>query len=326
MRPEILFPLFADVTSLPGVGPRLAKLVERLAGPHVVDLCWHLPVNLIDRRYAPTVAEAREGQVATLTVTVDAHEKPPTKRSPYRVRCRDETGFITLVFFHARDDYLRRLLPEGQVRVVSGVVEDYQGGRQITHPDHVVPENEKHHVQIVEPVYPLTAGLSLKVMTRAVRGALAQAPDLPEWLDPAYQAQQGWPLWVDALRTAHSPEGLADIDPLSAARCRLAYDELLANQLALALVRLKVRRGKGRVLKSPGVLRNQLVAALPFALTGAQDNAIAEILADMAAGTRMLRLLQGDVGSGKTLVALMAMLTVVEEGAQAAFRDLEAPV
>ncbi|MEN3976675.1 ATP-dependent DNA helicase RecG [Emcibacter sp. SYSU 3D8] len=318
MRPEVLFPLFKPVTSIPGVGPRMAKLVEKVAGDKVVDLCWHLPTGLIDRRFSPKVAEAPVGQVVTLTLQVDRHEKPGNQRSPYRVLCSDDTGFIALIFFSARDDYLRRILPEGATRVVSGTIEEFNGGRQMSHPDYVVSPEEKASIQIVEPVYPLTAGLSPKILTKAVRSALTVLPSLPEWLDRATLSRGGWSAWSDALRTAHSPEAITDLDPNARARQRLAYDELLANQLALALVRTRMRRAKGRPLKGTGDLCASLVALLPYQLTGAQKTAIAEILADLGSADRMLRLLQGDVGSGKTIVALHAMLTAVEEGAQAA--------
>ena len=318
MRPEVLFPLFKPVTSISGVGPRMAKLVEKVAGDKVIDLCWHLPTGLIDRRFSPKVAEAPVGQVVTLTVQVDRHERPGNSRSPYRVLCSDDTGFIALVFFSARDDYLRRILPEGAVRVVSGTVEEFNGGRQMNHPDYIVGPEEKAAIQIVEPVYPLTAGLSPKILTKAVRAGLLTAPTLPEWLDKPTLSRGNWPAWSDALRTAHSPEATSDLDPNGGPRQRLAYDELLANQLALALVRTRMRRARGRPLKGTGELRAQLATLLPYQLTGAQKTAIGEILADMAVPDRMLRLLQGDVGSGKTVVALHAMLTAVEDGAQAA--------
>jgi ATP-dependent DNA helicase RecG len=318
MRPEVLFPVFAPVTSISGVGLRMGKLIEKVAGEKVIDLCWHLPTGLIDRRFSPKVAEAPVGSVVTLTLRIDRHEKPGNQRSPYRILCSDETGFIALVFFSARDDYLRRILPEGGTRVVSGTVEEFNGGRQITHPDYIVRPEELSSIQIVEPIYPLTAGLSPKILTKAVRAALLTIPALPEWLDRATLSRGNWTPWADALRTAHSPEAPADLNPLTLARQRLAYDELLANQLALALVRTRMRRAKGRALKGTGVLREKLAGLLPYQLTGAQRTAIGEILADMASPDRMLRLLQGDVGSGKTVVALHAMLTAVEEGAQAA--------
>ncbi len=318
MRPEILFPLFAPVTTLAGVGPRLARAIQRVAGTRVVDLCWHLPSGLIDRRYAPKVAEAEPGSIATITLRVEAHLAPRNPRQPYRVRCSDETGELFLVFFHARPDYLKRILPEGEVRVVSGRVERFRGASQITHPDHIATVDELEDLQAVEPVYPSTAGLTHKPLVKAVRGAVAQAPDLPEWCDPAFLERRGWASWGESLAAAHAPQDASGLSPLSPARARLAYDELLANQLALALVRAHHRTLPGRSIVGDGSRSERALAALPFRLTPSQASAIDEIRSDMANATRMLRLLQGDVGSGKTVVALVAMLTAVEAGTQAA--------
>ncbi len=318
MRPETLNRLFTLTTSLAGVGPRIAKLIERVAGTKVVDLLWHLPAAIIDRRYAPKVADARPGTVATMTLTVDEHRVPHNPRQPYKVLCSDDSGSLVLVFFHARADYLRRSLPPGEVRVVSGTVERFGNEIQITHPDHMGTVDEIERLQAVEPVYPLTAGLSLKVLGKAVLGALEGTTDLDEWADPAFLATNGWSSWRQSLLTAHAPESEADLEPTTPARRRLAYDELLANQLALALVRLNMRRLPGRSIKGDGRLRGQTLDALPFNLTASQETALAEIIVDMADGARMLRLVQGDVGSGKTVVALLAMLAAVESGAQAA--------
>ncbi len=320
MRPEILFPLFAPVTRLPGIGPRLEKLYERLAGPHVADLLWHLPTGIIDRRFRPSVSEVKDGEIATLAVTVGLHVPPPPRnnRVPYRVWVSDGTGEMSLVFFRARADYIQKMLPEGQKRLISGKVDFYQGQPQMTHPDHIVaPENEKD-MPLIEAVYPLTQGLTQKQVQKAAANALAKAPVLAEWLDPAWKAKNAWPDWQEAIKAAHAPESEADLAPEAPARARLAYDELLSNQLALALVRLRMRARAGRPVKGDGRLRAKVEKVLPFALTGAQKNAIAEIDADLASNRRMLRLLQGDVGSGKTLVGLMAMLSAIESGAQAA--------
>jgi ATP-dependent DNA helicase RecG len=318
LRPEILFPLFAPVTTLPGVGPRTGRLIEALAGPQVVDLCWHLPSGLIDRRYAPKIAAAEPDRVATLTIRVGQHLAPRNPRQPYRIACYDDTGEVTLVFFHANADYLGKVLPEGEVRVVSGKLEVFGGRLQMSHPDHIGRLEELQSLKSVEPVYPLTGGLSLKPLGKAVRGALARAPELPEWLDPAHCAREGWPGWRAALGAVHAPRGPEDLAPLTPAHRRLAYDELLANQLALGLVRHHQRAQRGRAIRGDGHLCDRVQAALPFELTGSQRRALAEITADMASQSRMLRLLQGDVGSGKTVVALMAMLSAVEAGAQAA--------
>ncbi len=319
MRPEILFPIFKPVTALPGIGPKLAQTVAALAGPKIVNLLWHLPSGIVDRRHAPAIAEARAGEIATLTVTVERHRKPPNPRLPYKVVCADETGRITLVFFHGREDYLTKILPVGETRVVSGKVEMFDGEAQMAHPDHVGTLAEMDLIRAIEPVYPLTAGLSPKVLQKAIRGALAAAAELPEWIEPGWLARNQWRPWCESLHTAHGPENDTDLAPTAPARMRLAYDELLANQLALALVRASLRRLKGRAIAGNGHLRAKALAALPFTLTDSQNIALKDILADMKTEARMLRLLQGDVGSGKTVVALLAMLNAVEAGGQAAF-------
>lgn len=318
MRPEVLFSLFAPITTLSGVGPRFAQLFERLAGPNIIDLCWHLPSGLIDRRYAPQVAAAEPGRIATLRVFVEAHNEPHNRRQPYRVFCHDDSGEITLVFFHARRDYLQKILPIGAERIISGKVELFSDRLQMTHPDHVGPLKDLAQVQRVEPTYPLTAGLSQKQVRKAVTAAIAQVPDLPEWCDAAYLKQQNWPSWKDALLKLHAPAELVDLEPTARPRKRLAFDELLANQLALALMRQQQVRQKGRAARGTGRLCEAAIKALPYELTGSQKQATEEIRQDMASADRMLRLLQGDVGSGKTVVALLSMLTAVEAGSQAA--------
>lgn len=318
MRPQILNSLFRPVTALPGIGPRIAKLVERLAGPKVVDLLWHLPTGLIDRRFSPTIKDAPPGQVATITVTVDKHVKPPNRRAPYRVKVSDRTGDMDLVFFNAHDDWLAKMLPVGETRVVSGRVEAFRGTCQMTHPDHIVPAEERDRLAAVEPVWPLTQGLSPKTLARAITAAVAAAPELPEWHDPALMKRENWPDWRAALTAAQTPQSQADLAPETKARTRLAYDELLASQLAMALVRAHMRRQGGRSTRGDGRLRRLALAALPFELTAAQKQASAEIIADLEAPQRMLRLLQGDVGSGKTVVAALAMLAAAEAGRQSA--------
>ncbi len=318
MRPEILFSIFSPVTKLTGVGPRIAKLIEKLAGEHVSDLLWHLPSGIIDRRYAPKIAEARIGEIATMTVTVDQHLPPKSRRLPYKILCSDDTGNLTLVFFHARADYLLKILPEGEERVISGAIESYGEGIQIPHPDHVVEVKDRASIEAVEPVYPLTQGLSLKVLSKAIKGALALVPELTEWLDGPYLTQQNWPSWNAALTQVHSPEDGTDLEPETLPRQRLAYDELLANQLALALVRAHMKKQPGRPIGGTGELKQRVSRALPFELTNSQQEAVSEIGEDMSSASRMHRLLQGDVGSGKTVVALLSMLQAVESGAQAA--------
>ena len=317
MRPQILFSLFAPVTSLTGVGPRIAKLIENLAGPKIVDLLWHLPREIVDRSFSPAIGDAPNGRVCTLTIKVEKHEKGYA-RKPYRVRCRDDSGFLTLIFFHAKEDYLLRLLPIGETRIVSGTIEEFSGEKQITHPDYVLKLDDKETMPVIEPVYPLTAGLTLKTIGKAIRGSLAKDPELKEWLDKPLKKQNNWPNWHEALQRCHTPESLDDLEPLTRSRTRLAYDELLANQLALALIRRALRKLPGSKISGKGQLRGRVIENLPFQLTTAQESAITEITNDMATNGRMLRLLQGDVGSGKTVVALFAALNAIETGGQVA--------
>ncbi len=317
-RPFVLDPLFQSTKSLPGVGPRMLTLLKTVAGEKVVDLLWHLPAGIIDRRYAPKIAEALAGQVATLTVTIDEHSPPRRPGLPYRVRCHDETGAVDLVFFNAKADWLAAQLPPGDDRVVSGKLEMYNTTLQMTHPDLIAPVHERALVETVEPVYPLTAGLTQKMVQKFIRTAVAKAPALEEWHGTPLVQQQHWPAWVDAVKTVHTPQSEADLSPETPARMRLAYDELLSNQLTIALVRQQQQSLKGRALAGDDALFQKALAALPFTLTGSQSRAIDDIRNDMKSPTRMLRLLQGDVGSGKTAVAFMAMVHAIGSGGQAA--------
>ena len=317
MRPSILFPLFGDISELPGVGPRIQKLIAKVAGDRVVDLLWHLPTGLIDRRFAPKVADAPAGRIATLTVRVDRHIAAESKRRPYRVRCSDDTGTIDLVFFHPRLDYLAEALPPGQTRIVSGKIELFGGKPQMAHPDHIGKPEERDQLKAVEPVYRLTAGLSPKTLAKAIRAALEKGPELAEWIDPSQVAGRKWPTWLQAVQRVHAPQDDRDLQPDHPDRQRLAYDELLATQLALFVVRNRQRQRPGRSINGDYRLRRKVFDALPFELTPSQVGALKEIGDDMKASTRMLRLLQGDVGSGKTVVALFAMLNAVESGHQA---------
>ncbi len=324
MRPAILNPLFAALTGLPGIGPKLEKLYRRLLGredgPRVLDLLFHLPTGAIDRRARPKLRDVVPDTVVTVAVDVDRHRPPPPNRprAPYQIYTSDETGDLILTFFKARKEYLEKLLPVGERRYVSGTVVLYDGMRQMVHPDRVVDEAGLAHLPLVEPVYPLTEGLGLNQVRKTAEAALERVPDLPEWQDLSWVARERYPTFAQALRALHHPAEPADAQPESVAWTRLAYDEFLAGQLALALVRKHLRRPAGRSTAGTGHLRKKLIESLPYSLTVSQSRATAEIVEDLAKPERMLRLLQGDVGSGKTVVALLAAATVIEGGRQAA--------
>ena len=327
MRPPELSPLFASLTSLKGVGPAMLTLMRKalrlppgVAEPRVVDLLWHLPQAVIDRRSEPSVVDAVPGTIVTLKVRVLKHKAPPrgNTKAPYRIATEDETGRLDIVFFRAERSYVERQLPVGEIRYVSGRVERYNDVLQMTHPDYVVAPEARGDLPLLEPVYPLTAGLSGKVLLKAARQALTRVPQVDEWQNKAWLESRGFPTFADALARLHRPEDAGDVSPGGLPWQRLAYDELLANQLALGLVRESYKAQRGRPVTGDGRIRARIIDALPFALTRSQKTALEEIAADMAAPRRMLRLLQGDVGSGKTVVALMAMAIAIEAGGQAA--------
>ena len=317
-RPEILFPLFAGVHSLPGIGPKTAKLFERIGARRLVDLLLTLPSGVEDRRLRPSLHGVAAGETVTVLVEVGEHRPGHSPTRPYRVVVEGGGVTFELVYFRPKGDWLARSLPPGARRIVSGRVEFYDGRLQMPHPELVLAEDEAGTLRPWEPVYPLTQGLTQRTVARAVAGALARLPDLPEWIAPDMLARREWAGWADALRAAHAPGGPGALSPADPARQRLAYDELLSHQLALQLVRARMKRGRGRANAGDGRLRAKALDAFGHPPTGAQRRAMDEIAADMAAPTRMMRLLQGDVGSGKTLVALCAMLAAVEAGGQAA--------
>jgi ATP-dependent DNA helicase RecG len=318
MRPSILFPLFADIRTLSGVGPKLEKLIAKVAGPKLADLIFDLPVGVIDRSYRPKLIAAEPGRIATVEVGVLDHLPPRVKSQPYKVRVSDDSAVMELVFFRADAKYLNQILPVGSRRLVSGKIESFKDRLQMAHPDHVVAPEDAASLPPHEAVYGLTEGLTAKTMAKAVRGALERVPPMPEWQDAAFLKRQGFASFNEALSAAHAPAHEADLSPDTMPRRRLAYDELLANQLALLLIRAHLRTPLGQRIASAGTLKAKVIAALPFTLTEGQKTVLAEIEADMAGEKRMLRLLQGDVGSGKTIVALLALLDAVEAGFQGA--------
>ena len=315
MRPQILFPLFAEVTSLKGVGAKVAPLVQKVAGPLVRDLAFLSPTGVILRR-AMTAVDAVEGEVGIFEVIIDRVMVPGKPGVPIKARASDTTGFVHLVWFGGSAQHIDRLLPKGERRLVSGKVERFNNEVQIVHPDIFKPD-EAGDIAAVEPVYPATQGLTSRVIRKLVQGALAQTPELTEWQDPAWLAKQRWPGWRAALEALHSPAGEVDLMPDAPVRQRLAYDEMFAHQLALAR-RRRARQITPAPVIGPGEASAALLAALPFTLTGAQVRAVEEIRADLASGEQMGRLLQGDVGSGKTAVAALAMADAASSGFQAA--------
>ncbi len=315
-RPEVLFPLFAALDTLEGIGPKTAKALGPLGIEKPKDFLFLLPHSGVDRSRKASIRDVIAPATVTVEVEVGRHFPAAQKGRPYRVSVQDSAVEFQLVFFHARADYLRALLPTGQKRIISGKIELFDGVGQMVHPDHVLAPEEAGGLPAFEPVYPLTAGVTQKQIAKGVASTLARTPDLAEWIDGPLKAREGWPDWRAALEAVHAPLGLQDLTAEAPARARLAYDELFAHQLTLSLARAALRKGKGRASAGTGRLQRKILETLPYQQTSAQRRAVGEIALDMESHLRMNRLLQGDVGSGKTLVAFLSLLIAVEAGGQ----------
>jgi len=318
MRPQILYPLFASINSVKGIGSRVHNLLNRLCGERVVNLLWHLPHNTVDRTYSPLLINAKVGKICTVKVKITEHILPKTKNQPYKIICTDGTDNLSLIFFKSYQESLQKNLPVGEERIISGKLDAFNGNLQMNHPDYIGRVEEIDNIKGIEPVYPLTAGISNKMMRKYIQSALSFLPNLPEWQDERFIQTNKFSSFYQSLLQIHNPQTNEDIGINSPLRRRLAYDELLANQLALAFVRQKVKKQYGRSTIGTQILQNKILSSCPFSLTDSQQKVLQEIKQDMASPYRMLRLLQGDVGSGKTIVALLSMINCVESGAQAA--------
>ncbi|KIC14481.1 ATP-dependent DNA helicase RecG [Leisingera sp. ANG-Vp] len=315
-RPEILFPLFAGAETLQGVGPKTAQSLSQIDIETPRDLLFSLPYSVVDRRRRTSIQGAELPATLTVEVTIGRHRPARNRGGAYRIHVEDAETEFQLVFFHGRSRYLEAQLPEGSRRVVSGKVELFDGIANMVHPDHMLPLAEADSIPSFEPVYRLTHGVTQKTMFKAAQSVLERVPELEEWIDPAQALKENWPAWHEAIAAAHEPQGADDLAAEAPARARLAYDELFAHQLTLALARQTERKARGIQSVATGRLQSRVLKALPYRPTGAQARAIEEISGDMAADKRMNRLLQGDVGAGKTLVAFMALLVAVEAGGQ----------
>ena len=318
MRPKILYNLFSNIITIKGIGPKYAKLIERLCGRYLIDLLFHRPVAIIDRRNSPKIANLKSGEIATIIVTIEKHVPAFNKRMPYRVVCSDETGIMSLVYFNIRGPYLRQMLSVGSQKVISGKIEEYKDSYQITHPHHIASLEDIDTVKTIETIYPLTSGLTSKSLRKAINATLTQTSTLPEWLDDKLMADRNWQSWKKSLNELHNPSEALEINQ-SPYLERLAFDELLSHQLTIRLIKQKINKIKGNVLKPSNKLLNELKTILEFELTKDQVKTIKEISDDLSAPTKMLRLIQGDVGSGKTIVSLFSILQVSENGKKSIF-------
>ncbi|MDR3325818.1 MAG: ATP-dependent DNA helicase RecG [Rhodospirillaceae bacterium] len=318
MRPQNLYQIFSPVTTLSGIGSRLELLIKRIAGPNVIDLLWHFPYALKNRYFVSNISRSLIGKTVIVKLQINQHLPSKSSKSPYQVICSSKTQNLTLGFFRANENWIKKILPIGRERIVSGKIEMFNNSLQIIHPEYIVLPD--HEILTIEAIYPLTTGLSGKVIQKAINSAIELITPLPEWIDSDYLHDQNWLAWHDALRLVHKPTNEKDLSSMSLARQRLAYDELLANQLALTLNQANLHKQanlRKEIRNVPTTLRKKIIKALPFRLTKAQIRVLNEIDTDLSSSSYMFRLLHGDVGSGKTIIALLAMVHAVEKGSQA---------
>ena len=311
MRPKILYKLFSSLETIKGIGPKNAKLIERLCGKYLLDLILHRPIAYIDRRNSPKIKDLSNNSIVTLILKVDGHTPSFNKRMPYKITCSDDTGQLNIVYFNLRGPYLKKMFPIGSKKVVSGKVEEFNGIFQMTHPQHIADESNLDSVKKIECVYPLTAGISSKIIQKSINSSLAIIDDLPEWIPNDYLQKNNWTSWKKSIYEMHNPNELKE-DKEDIYLNRLVFDELLSQQLTVRLIKNKISKLKGNTIKPNGSLLESLKNHLSFELTDDQNQAIKEISKDQSSPNKMLRLIQGDVGSGKTIVALHGMIQCAE--------------
>ena len=311
MRPKILYSLFSNIISIKGIGPKYAKLIERLCGKYLVDLIFHKPAAYIDRRNNPKICDLKNDTIATLIVKIDSHTPAFNKRMPYRITCSDESGQISIVYFNMRGPYIKKILPIGSKRVISGKIETYKDSFQMTHPHHIADIKEFDKIKSIECIYPLTAGLTSRSIQKAINSSLEITDELPEWIPESVLKSNKWISWSKSVKKLHNPDKIYE-NHSSPHLERLVFDELLSHQLTIRLIKNKINKIKGNKLEQKGILTEKLKTLLDFKLTNDQIKSIDEISDDLNSENKMLRLLQGDVGSGKTIVALFSILQSIE--------------
>ncbi len=311
MRPEVLNPLFKSVDTFHGIGPKLSQWIQSLCGSRVIDVLFHLPSGLNHRPLLTSFPH--ETTLGTLQITTTAHKIPRLKRLPFVIEASSPIGDVKIVFFHYHTSSLTKKFAIGSKLWISGHFVPEEQGLKITHPEYV--ESDKSKIPEIETVYPLKAGANGKVIRRLIAQILPTLPDLPEEIDLDMLHEQHWSSWKTAIFQVHQPKHIEDLAAFAPARQRLAFDELFANQIALHLIRQHNQQQNGMSLP----FRNKIHLDLPFSLTTAQNRCLTEIRQNLASPQKMTRLLQGDVGSGKTIVALLAALQAIENHTQAAF-------
>ena len=316
MRPAYLDLLLSPINKLKGVGPKIENIINKLGINLNIHFLWHFPYKIIEKKYYENIHDAPLNQFVTLKIEVIKHYPSKFRRQPYRVSCLANETAIDIVYFNARHPVIRSILPHKSFKMISGKLEFFKNKFQITHPSNIENVTDIQLLREKEPVYSLTAGLNMKTFIKLSNQVLDSIPNLKEWIEERLLLKYNFISWKEAIEKLHNPEIEDTYSEKNIFRRRLAFDELLAHQLAICIIRTIDNKKISVVFKNNNKLKNDLIKNLEFKLTNSQINVVDEIQKDLVSNKQMIRLLQGDVGSGKTIVALISMLTVIESGYQ----------
>ena len=317
MRPEKIKSIYSSISELPGVGPKIENLFNRMGIFRNLHFLWHIPYNVIKRQKHLNIHEAEINSLVTLKIKVLRHKPSRFKRQPYKINCICGETPIDIVYFYARHPVMRATLPVGKEKYVSGKLEYFRNNFQITHPSHIIDAEQIKSLKDIEPVYSLTSGLSQRIVLKYLDKILNSLPKFDEWIEKKILKKYSFENWNKSINSIHNPKNSEDLINNNIFRRRLAYDELLAHQLAISIIRNSNQKKLGIFFNKKSNLTENFIKKLPFELTKSQNKAWDEIKEDLMSRDQMVRLLQGDVGSGKTIIALLSMLLAVESGYQA---------
>ena len=307
--------LFKNISFLKGVGPKLSKYLKNKRIEKINDLLWHLPYSSTDRSDMVTLDKLEPGKIQTVKVRVKRHNFPRIRNLPNKVICDDDFGKIDIVFFNSRENYIKAVLPLNKSVLLSGKVNYYKNSYQITNPDYITSINKIDYVKKKIPKYSLTEGLNEKSYRKIIEKVIMNLPDLDEWYDNDTLKKFNFKSWKESLLKLHNSEINNDLN--NKYRRRLALDEIMSNLMVLSKNRKRFKETNKKNKIFDNLIAKYIVESLNYKLTKAQEEAIKEINKDLKSDKKMFRILQGDVGSGKTIVSLITSANVLENGFQA---------
>ena len=324
-RPNNIFSLFSSLKSINGVGEKKIKILEKKIGPYLINLLFYLPLRSVNRFEYTSLKTIKHNEIITCELEVVEINIPPFN---YRKKVNvskiitfglnnEKNVRLDIIYFGRNTQYLKNIYQLGKKLIVSGKFESFNGLGQIVHPDYVLPIKDKNKIPKIENVYSLFEGVNQKFISKIIIESLDKIPDIPEWLSEKTVKENQFVSWKTSIKKIHVPDDIYDNDLNNIYRRRLALDELIANQISMKMLKNKISKNKNNPVINESKLITEFYKSIPFKLTQNQEEVINEIKNDISSKTTMIRMLQGDVGSGKTIVALISMLYAISNGSQA---------